>query len=370
MEYRDFGKLGIRVSALGFGAMRLPEDEDEAVRVIRRAIDLGVNYLDTAPRYCQQRSEGILGRAVKGYPREKLYLSTKYPPDEAATADDCQKYLEQSLRRMGLDYIDFYHMWGISWKVYEEKLSVKGGPLEYARKAKDEGLIRHISFSFHDTPEALHKLIDTGEFESMTVQYNVLDRANEDGIHHAHEQGMGVAIMGTVGGGRLGFPSETIMKAVPGGVTSTPELALRFVLSHPGVGTALSGMGSIRMVEENAATASRAEPLSEDERRRLREMYEENKKLADLYCTGCGYCQPCPNEVNIPENFRYMNYHRIWGLTEYAKREYAVLGTGKNQFVKGLPAHECIECGECEPKCPQKLPIIAQLKETAQALRP
>ncbi len=368
MQYRDFGKLGIKVSALGFGAMRLPEDQDEAVKVIRRAIDLGVNYLDTAPKYMKSTSEATLGRAVKGYPREKLYLSTKYPT-ENASADDCRKWFEQSLERMQLDYIDFYHMWGINWKVFTEKLDVKGGPLEFARKAKDEGLIRHISFSFHDTPEALHKLIDTGHFESMTVQYNVLDRANEKEIYYAKEKGLGVATMGSVGGGRLGFPSEKIMGAVAGGVKSTPELALRFVLSHPGVGTALSGMGSIQMVEENAATASRPESLNAEERRHIEAMHDENVKLADLYCTGCGYCQPCPNDINIPENFKYMNYHRVWGLTDYAKKQYAALGTDKNPWVKGLPAHECIECGECELKCPQHLPIVAQLKETAAALR-
>ena len=205
-------------------------------------------------------------------------------------------------------------MWGISWKQYQERIDVKRGPLAAARRAQREGLIRHLSFSFHDSPDALIRLIDSGHFESMTVQYNLLDRANEPGIAHARERGLGVVIMGPVGGGRLAAFSPEINRLVPGGARSTPELALRFVLSNPGVCVALSGMSSVQMVEENVATASRVEPLSDDERVRMGQALDEIRKLADLYCTGCGYCLPCPNDVNIPKNFEYMNYHRLYGL--------------------------------------------------------
>jgi len=351
--------------------MRLPMtpdgehvDEDRAIAVIRRALELGVNYLDTAPFYCKSESEIVLGKAIQGW-RDRVYISTKHPMSEIENR--FRYWLEISLRKLQVDYIDFYHMWGISWEKYTQRIGNPGGLLEDARKAKEEGLIRHISFSFHDTPEALMRLIDTGNFESMTVQYNLLDRANEQAIAHAAARGMGVVIMGPVGGGRLSESSPEILRLLPKGSTSSPELALRFVLSHPGVHVALSGMGTIQMVEENAVTASREEPLSAQERDAIAQAMDRLAALADLYCTGCGYCMPCPNDVNIPENLRYMNYYRVYGLEEYARQAYAKLGTEGN-FVRGLKADACIQCGECEPKCPQKIAIVEQLEEVAAVL--
>jgi predicted aldo/keto reductase-like oxidoreductase len=173
--------------------------------------------------------------------------------------------------------------------------------------------------------------------------------------------------MGPVGGGRLGAPTEQIQKLLPGKVVSSAEIALRFVFSNPNVACAISGMSTLEQIEENVRIASNTEPLTADERERMLVMLEENKRLKELYCTGCNYCMPCPNDVNIPENFKYMNYHRIYGLTEYAKRYYKKLGE-EGWWVKGQKAEKCIECGECEPKCPQKIPIIKQLKETAEVL--
>ena len=373
MRYRPFGNTGASVSALGFGAMRLPMtpdgehiDEDQAIPVIQRALELGVNYFDTAPYYCKSESEIVLGKAVKGW-RERIYLSTKNPLEDA-TAGTFRRFLETSLRKMDVEYVDFYHMWGISWAKYTERgVDAPGGPLDEARKAKEEGLIRHISFSFHDKPEILERFIETGHFASMTVQYNLLDRANENAILLAASRGMGVVIMGPVAGGRLGETSPEIRKLLPEGVSGSPELALRFVLSHPGVHVALSGMGTIQMVEENAATANREDPLSAQERESIARAMDQYRALADLYCTGCGYCMPCPNEVNIPENFKYMNYYRVYGIEQYAREAYARLGK-PDSWPKGLKADACIQCGECEPKCPQHIPIIEQLEEVAKTL--
>ena len=372
MQYRPFGKTGATVSALGYGAMRLPMtadgehvDEEQAIAALRRAYELGVNYFDTAPYYCKRESEIVVGKAIKPF-RDKICLSTKNDVEDAS-GPHWRERLELSLRKLDTGYVDFYHMWGISWKQYQERIDVKRGPLAAARRAQREGLIRHLSFSFHDSPDALIRLIDSGHFESMTVQYNLLDRANEPGIAHARERGLGVVIMGPVGGGRLAAFSPEINRLVPGGARSTPELALRFVLSNPGVCVALSGMSSVQMVEENVATASRIDPLSDDERVRMGQALDEIRKLADLYCTGCGYCLPCPNGVNIPKNFEYMNYARLYGLKDFAREAYANLGK-PGQWVSGWPATACIECGECEPKCPQKIPIIEQLKEVAREL--
>lgn len=306
----------------------------------------------------------ILGKAIKPF-RDKIYLSTKNPIEDAS-GENWRKRLDKSLEKLDTEYIDFYHMWGITLETYENVIMAPNGPMEAALKAKEEGLIRHISFSFHDDPKNIFKLIDSGHFESMLVQYNFLDRSNEEGIEYAKSKGLGVVVMGPVGGGRLGYPSEAIQKMIPGKVSSSPELALRFVMSNPAVTTALSGMGTMTMVEENVIVASNSKPLSEAEIVGINTAVEENKRMADLYCTGCNYCMPCPHEVNIPLNFQIMNYHRIYGITEYAKSEYANIG--KVPWMKGKPASACTDCGICESKCPQKLEIRRQLAETAEVL--
>jgi predicted aldo/keto reductase-like oxidoreductase len=211
------------------------------------------------------------------------------------------------------------------------------------------------------------KLVDTGYFESMLCQYNLLDRRCEPGIAYAASKGLGVMVMGPVGGGRLGSQSDVVARMLPGNASvSTPELALRFVLSNPNVTVALSGMSTMDHVEQNVATASSGEILSPAEQTSIRATAEENQKFMDLYCTGCQYCMPCPQEVNIPRIFEAMNLQRVWGLHAPARTMYADIGA--NQWVKGKKADACIECGECEEKCPQKIPIIDQLKESRKML--
>ena len=371
MQYTEFGKTGIMVSRLGFGAMRLPMvdingkkdvDYDRSTEIIHEAFRLGVNYIDTAPYYCEEKSEMAVGRALKGW-RDKVYLSTKNPK-EISSGIEWRKMLENSLKKLETEYIDFYHLWGLNWEAYLKNIDIPDGPLTEAYRAKEEGLIKHLSFSFHDNPVNLLKLVDTGHFESILVQYNLLDRSNEEGIAYAREKGMGVVVMGPVGGGRLGAPSTKLSKLM-GGSKSTVETALRFVFSNPDINIALSGMGNMEMVRENAAIASNSDPLSEKELVDIKAMLEENKKMAELYCTGCEYCLPCPQGVKIPRVFELMNYHKVYGLTEYAREEYKKLLAGENG--ENGP-EKCVECGACETKCPQKIEIIKQLKETRKAL--
>jgi predicted aldo/keto reductase-like oxidoreductase len=371
MQYRVLGRTGLRVSALGFGTMRFEMtddrvDEDLAVSALHRAMDLGVNYFDSAVGYCGAQSETVLGKALKGR-REGNVVSTKYPPwgDRTLKADDCRMIIEQSLSRMQVEYIDVYHMHSLNWEA-AQKVLAPGGAVDGARQAKEEGLVRHLGFSFHDDPKRMIDIIQAApDFEVVTCQYNLLDRANEESMAYAHDHGLGVVVMGPVAGGRLGFPSEKVQGVLGAGVKSSPEVALRFVLANPSVTVAISGMSTLQMVEENAATASREEPLTPAERQQILDMLEENRRLADLYCTGCGYCMPCPNGVNIPESFRLMNLHRVWGLTQAARQRYRWLGP---RHANNLNAAACQECGQCEPKCPQKIPIIEQLKETHRAL--
>jgi len=369
MQYKPFGRTGIMMSRLGFGAMRLPMvedgdgkhvDYDKAIAIIHRAFELGVNYIDTAYGYCNGTSEICVGKALKGW-RDRVYLSTKCPMWQVHKKEDYRRFLEEQLKKLDTDYIDFYHFHSLDRQTYRQK--VLGLDLfDEVAKAKAEGLIKYASFSFHDEPEAMIEMIDSGQFASLLCQYNLLDRKNEKAMAYGAEKGLAVVIMGPVGGGRLSHPSSVIQHLAADS-KSTAETALRFVLANPHVTTALSGMNTMAMVEENAATAALDEPLTEAERQAITKVVEQNRKLSDLYCTGCEYCMPCPNGVNIPENFQLMNYHRVWGLTEFARQRYAHLG-GK----RGNKAADCLECGQCEPKCPQNIKIMEQLKEVARTL--
>ena len=375
MIYNDFGKTGIKMSALGFGAMRLPVvgdgknkriDDDLAIPMMLKAFEYGVNYIDTAPYYCDKLSEGAVGRALKLWNGQKIYVATKNPV-ENDVADDFLKRLESSLKNLDVDCIDFYHLWGLNLKNFEKWQALSDGPLQAFQKAKEQGLIKHFSFSYHDKAENFKKIVDSGQFESVLIQYNLLDRSNEENIAYAKNKGLGTVIMGPVAGGRLGAPSEILQGLLKEKPASTAELAMRFVLSNNTVDVALSGMSDINMVHENAANASRGGQLNEDELKNIDKMMEENKKLAELYCTKCNYCKPCPQEINIPYLFGLMNDHKIYGLTDHSKAAYAEALTMK-AWHKSKSPDVCTGCGECEEKCPQKLPVVKQLKETHKAL--
>ena len=374
MIYKDFGKTGIKMSALGFGAMRLPMrgegdakeiNDDLAIPMMHRAFDLGVNYIDTAPYYCDKLSEAAVGRALKGR-RDKIYVSTKNPI-ENDSPDDWRGRLEKSLKNLDMDYIDFYHFWGINLKGFKHWESLTDGPLQAAERAKAEGLIKHISFSYHDDAKNLREIVDSGRFESVLIQYNLLDRSNEDNLAYAKEKGLGVVIMGPVGGGKLGAPSELIRGLLQDKPTSTAEMAMRFVLANPNVDVSLSGMSTLAHVEENAKISARAGHLTDEELAQVKRMMEENKKLAELYCTSCDYCKPCPKDINIPHLFGIMNTHRVYELTEHAVALYNDTMRGKAWTKSASPA-DCTKCGVCEEKCPQKLPIMKQLEETHTTL--
>lgn len=370
MLYRQLGNTGLKVSQLGFGAMRLPMcgtgdeqrvDRELAIPMIHRAFEGGVNYIDTAVGYCAQDSERVVGEALKGW-RDKIVVSTKNP-DYGQDEKEWWKNIENSLERLDVDYIDIYNHHGINWKWYTEQVAPRLG--KWMRKAKDQGLIKHICTSFHDDNEALIKLVDTGYVQVITLQYNMLDREREEGIAHAHAKGVGVVVMGPVAGGKLGGDSQVLTSIVPG-VDRVPELALRFVLANPNVTVALSGMSTMQHVEENLVTAADEVTLSSEDQAAIGEHLKRLKAMAELYCTGCGYCMPCPQEVNISAIFEIFNRGRVYGLWDDAKKTYS--GFGNSPWLKGANAAACIECGECEEKCPQNISIREHLKEAHEAV--
>ncbi|MBR4749019.1 MAG: aldo/keto reductase [Abditibacteriota bacterium] len=364
MIYREYGNTGIRLSQLGFGAMRLPNDDEEAVSIMRAAVDGGVNYLDTAFGYGE--SERRVGLALQDGYRDRVYLSTKNPlPD--MSLDGWKQRLEESLRRLQTDHIDFYNViHSMSYDACENFL-VKNKALDMILDYKRQGVIRHIVYSTHDTPDNVKKCIDTGFFEGMTIQYNLLNRSYADAIAYAHEKGMGVVIMGPVGGGMLGAANSTFKNKLGKSYASTPELAIRFVLANPNVTVALSGMGNMAMVEENLRTASNPDPLSEEELKAVDTAVEELRALEKLYCTGCRYCMPCPNGVDIPGNFANFNRYRVYGALQQARQHYGWMKR-KDDNKQDSSAGACIQCGACMSKCPQKIDIISQLQEVQKTL--
>jgi predicted aldo/keto reductase-like oxidoreductase len=341
-------------------------DDDLAVPLMQQAFDMGINYIDSAPLYCEKLSEASVGKALKGY-RDKVYVSTKNPIEDDS-GDNWMKRLENSLKELDTDYIDFYHFWGIGLEGFRYWQGLKKyGPLEAAQKAKEQGLIKHISFSYHDAAENYKEIVDSGHFESTLVQYNLLDRSNEENITYAKSKGLGVVVMGPVGGGRLGAPSDKILGLLKNKPSSTAEMALRFVLANENINIALSGMENLKMLEENVAIASRTGHLTEEEMQHVKKMMEENKELAKLYCTGCNYCKPCPQGIDIPYLLDIMNRHRVYGLIDHAKEAYHEMKMGWS-WIKSADASKCTSCGACEGKCPQKQPIIKQLQETHSTL--
>ncbi|MFW9787407.1 MAG: aldo/keto reductase [Candidatus Thorarchaeota archaeon] len=378
MQYRKLGKLDTKVSALGFGCMRLPTDEpggkikrDVAIHLLRKGIDSGINYVDTAWTYHSGESEVVLGLALKDGFREKVTLVTKCPVGrkEFTKPEHFDEHLTEQLGRLNEEYLNFYLFHALNKKSYEEK--VQGFNLiERAEKAKEEGRIRHLGFSFHDKPEVLKEIIDSGHFDLMLVQYNIVDQVNHEMINYAGEKGLAVAIMGPVGGGRLAgkdMPDEMKQWLTPGR-ENFADLAFKFVLSNPNVSVALSGMGSEEMLNDNLSINSRDDydKMTEKERISIENIAARFKEMCDNICTQCKYCEPCPNEVSISFIFSALQRYQIYGDRESAKRYYSMIG--KAPWAPGNNASACEECGECLEKCPQNIEIIEQLRSAREVL--
>jgi hypothetical protein len=378
VQYRQLGRIKEEVSALGFGCMRLPTDEEsgkikrkEAIALIRKGIDDGINYVDTAWTYHRGESEVVLGLALKDGYRERVTLVTKCPVgrEDFTESGHFDKYLDEQLERLDVECIDVYLFHALNKKSYDEKV-VALGLVERAMKAKKDGKIKHIAFSFHDKPEVLKEIIDSGDYELMLVQYNIVDQVNHEMINYAGEKGLAVAVMGPVGGGRLAGEHlpQKMKKWLTLGRENFADLAFKFVFSNPNVSVALSGMGTEEMLEDNLAIASRDnyDKMSRREEESIQGIAERFKELCDLVCTGCKYCEPCPNEVNISFIFEALQRYQIYGDQEQARFRYSMIG--KAPWAKGENAEACVECGECLEKCPQNIEIIDQLKKAHECL--
>jgi len=360
MKYRPLGKTGLQVSALAMGCMRLPEHDPElAAQVVDAAIAAGINYFETTYGYINRRCQHLVAGGLKGRSRG-LIVSGKTGVGPETTGDSYRKAMDLQMETLGVDYLEFYQVGWFSLDALPY-LVKKGGALAALDRARSEGLIGHIGFTGHDAPENFTKLVETGLFDSLTIPYNLLDRGYAPTIKRAGELGVGVVVMCPVAGGMLASPAPQLQQLIPGGAHTTAAAALRFVLANPDVSCACSGMNTVEMLRENVATVETFEGANAEDHARMDRVLDEFAALGSKFCTACGYCMDCPNGVDIPGNFRLYNLARVYGLTEWARREYADMKEGKR-------AESCTRCETCEPKCPNKLPIMEQLAEVAKAL--
>jgi predicted aldo/keto reductase-like oxidoreductase len=367
MQYRSFGKLDWKVSALGFGCMRLPTtdgqrtspiDEAEAMRMVRHAIDSGVNYVDTAYVYHEGLSEAFVGRTLKDGYRDKVKLATKLPLWEVKSAGDFDRLLNEQLTRLDTDHIDFYLLHALD-KNRWRNVVLKHDLLSKAKEALADGRIRHLGFSMHDDYACLEEILGGSElFDFCQIQYNYMDIENQAGtrgLKLAASKGLAVVIMEPLLGGRLANPPKDIraeMEAVAVGRTPA-DWALQWIWDQPEVSVVLSGMSTMSQVEENLGSADRARigSLSNAEHvviAQAREMYLARTVIP---CTKCGYCMPCPSGVNIPGSFDIFNYAHLYEDVADARMRYQIF------MPEDQHASACVACGACEELCPQSIPI-------------
>lgn len=374
MKYRRCGKLDVNASALGFGCMRLPVlgdgagpiDEPEAIRMIRRAVDGGVNYIDTAYPYHHGQSEPLVGRALRDGYREKVHLATKLPTWLVRDPSDFDRYLDEQLRRLETDRVDFYLLHALDGNRWGVLLD--NGVFDAIDRYKRSGRIRYAGFSFHDHLTVFKKIIDAHDWDFCQIQFNYLDeydQAGLEGLRYAAARNIAVVVMEPLLGGRLaGAPPDAVARLwEQAPVRRTPaEWALRWVWNHPEVSVVLSGMSALEQVEENLRIAGEAEAgsLTGGELALIERVKQAYKSLPRIDCTGCGYCTPCPFGVDIPGNFQMYN-----GLMAFNDRSRKPAYFGQEEKVR---ASGCRACGRCESLCPRRLPIRELLKKVAEAM--
>jgi len=365
----------MNLSILGFGCMRLPVqenrqiDEPKATEMIRYAIDHGVNYVDTAYPYHDGESEPVVGRALRDGYRENVNLATKLPSWLITKREDMDKYLDEQLGRLATDHIDFYLVHGLNQATWEN--TSKLGVLEFLDDAVADGRIRYPAFSFHDSLPLFKEIVDAYDWTFAQIQYNFMDekyQAGTEGLKYAAKRDLGIVVMEPLRGGFLAkeipVAKEILLKAP---VQRTPaEWGLSWVWNHPEVTVVLSGMSSMEQVVQNATCAEKghAGALKKDDLAVIDEVKTALAARVRIPCTGCRYCMPCKNGVDIPGCFEFFNQAHIYDAKEESGGIYSWALSGIFGGIPGF-ASCCLACGECEEKCPQGLPIQQHLKDVA-----
>lgn len=373
MQYRNFGRTGLLVSALGFGTMRFPTKTDgdgntvvqaeEAIRMMREGIDGGINYIDTAYPYHEGESERIVGRALLDGYRERVILATKCPIWAVEKTEDFERILAEQLEKLQTEVIDCYLLHALNKERWEKVLKL--GLLEEAEKARAAGKIRFLGFSFHDDAETFETILNGHDrWDFCQIQMNYIDvdhQATLKGLREAGRRGLGVVIMEPLLGGKLACPPENVRKILnEGGERSPVEWAMDFLWDMPEVSLLLSGMSDLKQTRENLAFAEKAQVgmLSEAERNMLGRAKTVYETMALVACTKCRYCMPCPFGLSIPDIFEVYNQSAVKGIKEAA--------AAYEKFK--VRADACRACRHCEGECPQQLPISGLMREIHEKL--
>ena len=369
MQYRTMGKLGISSSLFGLGCMRFNGaasgdsviDEEKAISLIRRAIDGGVTYIDTAYIYLDKTSETVLGKALLDGYRDKVTIATKMPKDAVHDRASMEALLDEELKKLQTDHIDFYLMHGINKESWEYFKSI-GAP-EFFDDMKREGKIRYKCFSFHGPYAEFEYILNDSDWDMVQIQYNFMDAENQAGtrgLKLAAEKGIPVVIMeGLLGGALAKAPDnvQALYDAYP--VKRSPvEWAFRWLCDHPEVCVVLSGCNEPEQIDDNLRIFDALTPgiMSRQELKLIDDVRAAYLSRTKIGCTGCRYCMPCPNGVNIPGIFATWNSVSLYGIDHHKDWGWNMILGNKSG------ADQCVACGACESACPQHLSIIEQLK--------
>ncbi len=376
MRYRN-DRTGKPISILGYGCMRFTQkgvgiDYEKAERELLHAIDLGINYFDTA--YVYPGSEELLGKVLEGNGvRDKVSIATKLPQYLVHNAATVDRFFDEELRRLRTDHIDYYLMHMVTDLAQWENLQ-RLGIEDWVAAKKASGQIGQIGFSFHGGTDAFVSVLEAYDWDFCQIQYNYLDehtQAGRRGLMAAAERGIPVIIMAPLRGGKLVdlMPEEgrRLLEASPRG-WSAAEWAFRWLWDQPQVTCVLSGMNSLEMIDENCRVASDAEPgqLTEDDFALLAQVCDAINARVRVGCTGCGYCMPCPQGVDIPALFRCYNHMYTEGKASGRKEYWQTVSLRKTKAF----ARQCVGCGKCERHCPQGIEIRRQIHIADRELRP
>ncbi|NUQ71420.1 MAG: aldo/keto reductase [Chthonomonadales bacterium] len=379
MLTRRFGRTELQTTVLTLGAMRIPPTDqepeeqarDRAYGTLRRALDVGINHIETARGYGQ--SEAIIGNALREgvIRRDEFILTTKIPPMD--TAEEFRAALDDSLTRLNVNYVEILDIHGINNDELLAKSLRSDGALGAARRAMDEGCVGHLGFSTHAPLETILQTLRTGEFETMNLHYYLMNRRNLPAVELAAAMDIGVFIISpTDKGGQLFRPPDRLRALCE---PRTPiALNQRWLLSQPAVHTLSLGAANPEELDAHLEGVASDDPLSSAERLALERLDEAMEALGAEYCSYCHECLPCPERINIPEALRLRNLAVAYDMVEFGRYRYGMLARrdpitgeivgGADHWLPGLQGDYCTACGDCLPRCPMKLDIPALLADT------